>query len=180
LSPTRCIRKLPIGGDKVAALDILDTQDVLEHDLALGLLVHLGVGEMLGVAVEVQHVVTFPSSPVTIADFANEVYEGVVRQVPELSDQFSEELGPGADNLLKVLRDLAGHSEEKVGVFAQFLGKKADLFLGRWGKVATFDFGQVGGFDANALRDLAQGVAPVVAAQGFALVPNVFRKGHTK
>ena len=81
----------PIRGDgrqagwhQIMALVIGHSQGATELDAAPGLFVDLGEGEVEGVAVEGQHAVS-RASPVAITDFADQVLNGVVREVLDLA-----------------------------------------------------------------------------------------------
>ncbi len=80
----------------------------------------------------------------------------MVGGLPKVSEQIREKRRPSDDDLLQILGNLARHCEQEVRVLAEVVGDPADGCLGRRRRHFTLNLAQVGRFNTDPLRDLAQ------------------------
>ena len=120
--------------------------------------------------------ITGCSLPVAIPYFADHPDNGMIRRFLQLPDQFREQAGAPADDLLEIPRDLARERQHQVGVLAEFTRQTDNGSLRGRRHVAALDLAHVGRLDADSPGDLPQGIAPVVHANALTPVADGIAK----
>lgn len=103
------------GGQGVGLVIVQDARGALKADLATRAGMDFGKAEFQGVVAQLDHgsslVAWLFFLPIPVPDLAHHAQEGVVGHIFQLADQVGKQPGPGADDGLPVLGDLAGHGQ---------------------------------------------------------------------
>ena len=97
-----------------------------------------------------------PRSPVAIANLAGDGGHAFGGQAPHRAQEFRDRRGAFADDFEQIAGDLPGQRQQRIGIFAQFLGQPADVLFARRRLLAPLDLAQLGRLDADPVRQLAQ------------------------